>query len=381
MQPVPPNSAGDRSESLDDWLKSLDPNCAGWDFFHLIRRLDAVFDREGFPRTGWSTRREGDAVHLGQGPFLEFAPRSIQQWSLTPVDRSQFGRPVLLVYFLGLFGPNGPLPIHLTEYALDRERRRDFTFSNFANIFQHRFLALFYRAWAAPRIEVDFDRTGARFPVWLGCLAGLRTGEESSAESPGQPTPVGDPALWHLWMARHRFAGQFAGRTRHAEGLASILSGFLGVPIRIETFRPNWMTVPKGMETRLGDPENGSLGVTALLGDRVWECQGEFRVRMGPLSLEQLERLLPGTDGYRQVRAIVGEYAPAELAWDMQLVLSGHEVPALGLNGSRRLGYTTFLSATGPSSRAATRSPNEALPDVQTIVFRPCWDTKPAGTA
>jgi predicted component of type VI protein secretion system len=44
-----------------------------------------------------------------------FAPAELAAW--WPAS----GRPArLLVYFFGLLGPNGPLPLHLTEYARER---------------------------------------------------------------------------------------------------------------------------------------------------------------------------------------------------------------------------------------------------------------------
>ena len=49
----------------------------------------------------------------------------------------------------GVFGPNGALPLHLTEVAYSREHQADDpAFSDFVNAFQHRFASLFYRAWA-----------------------------------------------------------------------------------------------------------------------------------------------------------------------------------------------------------------------------------------
>ncbi len=67
----------------------------------------------------------------------------------------------MLVRFFGLFGPNGPLPIHLTEYAHERQlQAKDNTFVEFCNVFHHRLLSLFYRAWAVNQKSVDFDRAG-----------------------------------------------------------------------------------------------------------------------------------------------------------------------------------------------------------------------------
>ena len=68
----------------------------------------------------------------------------------------------------GLFGPNGPLPIHLTEYARERlQHGGDATLCRFLDVFHHRFLALFYKAWAQAQPHVNRDRPAQdRFVVY-----------------------------------------------------------------------------------------------------------------------------------------------------------------------------------------------------------------------
>ena len=67
----------------------------------------------------------------------------------------------MLVNFMGLFGPNAPLPLHITDYARDREANaKDETLTAFLNVFHHRLISLFYRAWAVNQKAADLDRAG-----------------------------------------------------------------------------------------------------------------------------------------------------------------------------------------------------------------------------
>ncbi len=70
---------------------------------------------------------------------MDFAPAAIS--GLHPGND---GRPPRVeVRFLGLFGPNGPLPLHLTDYARERIKHGgDATFARFADMFHHRILLL-----------------------------------------------------------------------------------------------------------------------------------------------------------------------------------------------------------------------------------------------
>lgn len=109
-------------------------------------------------------------MRLAQEPSLAFAPATLAAFDPGNEDRA----PRLTEYFLGLFGPHGPLPVHLTEYARDRLRNHgDRTFARFADLFHHRMLGLFYRAWADTQPTVSFDRPETdRFNVYVGPSSG-----------------------------------------------------------------------------------------------------------------------------------------------------------------------------------------------------------------
>lgn len=346
-----------------DFSRRLADACYEFDFFAAVRRLEAFYTAQGFPRIGYAAGRDGDPIHFGQAAFMGFAPRTIHSWNEIPPDNCRFRRPALLVYFSGFFGPDGILPQHLTNHALERERAGDFTFSNFVNIFQHRLLCFYYRAWAACRMETDVDGAGQRrFPRFIGSLCG--TQEPMGAlfrprprrEIPLNPPPVGgrgagagaeavsaQGASNDSW-ARLYFAGHMISRNRYAEGLTSIISCFFGVSVSIETFRGCWLDLPAGSESRLtAASPSGVLGRTTLLGGRFWDCQGNIRIRIGPVNLEVFRRLLPGTLGAERLKQWVSEYLGRELQWDLQLVLAKEAVPETWLGKGSQLGYTTFF--------------------------------------
>jgi type VI secretion system protein ImpH len=114
-----------------------------WDFFQALRRLECASPQR--PRIGANQRGKDDVVRLGQEPSVIFAPATL---SACHAD-GPGGLPRLSVLFLGLLGPNGPLPLHLTEYIRDRVRNEgDATPARFLDLFNNRMLALFYRACA-----------------------------------------------------------------------------------------------------------------------------------------------------------------------------------------------------------------------------------------
>ena len=124
-----------------------------YDFYQTLRRLECLYDAEAALGPGAAPGRRAGAARPGSGAVVRAGAAGV-------VRAGAGGRPPRLqVRLFGLLGPNGPLPLHLTEYARERLRHAgDPTLSRFLDLFHHRFLALFYRAWAQAQPHVNRDR-------------------------------------------------------------------------------------------------------------------------------------------------------------------------------------------------------------------------------
>jgi len=314
-----------------------------FEFFEAARRLECVFFEH--PRLGHAAKASDDPVRFRQTPSLSFAPGMIEHY-----QPGGDGRPARLDgLFFGLFGPNAPLPLHLTEYAMDRiTNAKDSTFAAFANIFHHRMMSLFYRAWADSQPTVQLDRPGEdRFRLYVGALVGLAT-----------PGLEGRDALPDQY--KRFFAGRLQQQSRSAEGLKGLLEQFFRIPVSVIEFVAEWMRLPESSRLRLGGSgEVAALGLTAVAGERVWGAQQRFRLRLGPLSRSEFDNFLPGGEALRQLVAAVRTYVGEEKGWDVQLVLKQAEVPATRLGRSGRMGLNTWM---GKLQRAV---------DAADVVLRP----------
>lgn len=308
-------------------FQALEQNPYRFGFFQAVRRLECHFVHK--PRVGKALRAVDDPIRLTQEPSMAFASSTLASFKA-----GGEGVPArLVVNFLGLLGPQGPLPLHLTEYARDRLRNADDpTFARFLDLFHHRMLALYYRAWADAQPTVSHDRPEEdRFTVYLGALFGM-----------GMETLRNRDALAD--NVKLFFSGLLGARTRNADGLRDMLSQFFNLPVRIEQFIGAWMDIPTTHHWRLGEsPDTGSLGLTTTLGGRVWGCQHKFRIVVGPLSLNDYQRMLPGGESQKRLIALVRNYVGIELAWDTQLLLKKHEVQPCTLGKTGALGWTSWL--------------------------------------
>jgi type VI secretion system protein ImpH len=307
-----------------------------FDFFVALRMLECAAPQ--LPRLGYSRSPAQDVVRLAQSPALDFAPSTIEKLEAKDAERAA----VLFVRHFGLFGPNGPLPLCLTEYAADRLHGRygraegrspsDPTMVAFCNVFHHRLLSFFYRAWADSRKACDYDRLDRQnWSAYIGSLIGL--GMDSLRDGDDIP----DKAKLH-------YAGRLVQPTRNAEGLRAILQDFFGLQTEIQPFVGRWLDLPRDNQCKLGDPGGKrALGSSVIVGSRFWTCQLHFRIRMGPMRFHDYERMLPRGSSFKRLMSWVRNYCGEHHFWDLQLVLHRDEVPDTRLGVRGRLGWTTWL--------------------------------------
>jgi type VI secretion system protein ImpH len=296
-------------------------------FYQTMRLIECLYADS--PRLGMSRRPREDPVRLAQEASMHFESASITAFE--PGDEDKPHR--LLVRLFGLLGPNGPMPLHLTEFAQQRAgKHKDPTFTRFLDAFHHRMLSLFYRAWANNEPTVSFDRPESdRFSVYVGSLEG-----------------IGMPAFRNRdeisdWT-KLCYSGHLSCQTKHPEGLEAFIAEYFGLPAKLDEFNGEWLPLPQSDIHRLGrNPSSGTLGASIILGTEVWSCQHKFRIVLGPMGYRDYLNFLPVAARIRPLVALVRNYAGDEWSWDINPVLKREEVPKLCLDGKSRLGWTTWL--------------------------------------
>jgi type VI secretion system protein ImpH len=301
-----------------------------YDFFRAVRLLECAHRQR--PRMGESLHPKDDPVRFGQRPSLAFASSTLASYE-PPNGEREAAR--LLINFTGLLGPNGPMPLHLTEHARDRQRNaHDVTLVRFLDVFHHRMISLFYRAWADGEKAVDFDRPeNSRFADYLGSFFGL--GMDSLRNRDEAPD----------WTKIY-FSGRLSPHIRNPEGLEAILIEDFGIPTKVQTFQGQWMRLPTESLCKLGaSPDSGTLGRTAIVGEKFWAGQLKFRLRLGAMRWKDYQRLLPTGTAWRRLQAWVRNYIGREFFWEAQLVLMASEAPSIALGRTGQLGWSTWLKS------------------------------------
>jgi type VI secretion system protein ImpH len=337
-----------------------------FDFFQAVRLLERLQYESagGDPRAarqpvGHDTAPGREVVRFRALTSLSFPAAPIAQVRRPPSANGAPGADAppleMVVSFLGLTGPSGVLPLHYTALLLRRLRDKDTSLRDLLDVFHHRLVSLFYRAWEKYRLPFAYERSRLTptvpgpDPVTQGLysLVGLGTdGLRGRQEFP-------DEALLF-------YGGHFAHYPRSAAALELLLGDYFGLPVRVLQFEGQWLSLEVGDQARLPAPgrpsgQNNRLGHDLVIGERIWDVQGRFRLRLGPLTYAQFRRFFPGEgDRLRPFCQLARSYVGLEFAFDLQLVLRPDEVPGLRLGGDGDdrpcLGWNTWVSS-GPFTR------------------------------
>ncbi len=314
---------GPRQDHLR-WLAGLEAEPGAHHIWLAMRLIDAA--RTGRHGLGETRRPSEDGMRFGQEPSLAFPPVT-----LTAFEQGEDDAPDRLTNrFFGFFGPSGPLPLHLTEYAHGRQaNERDETFVAFADMLTHRMATLLFRAWKTGQPAADLDRgAGGPLESAVAALSGLH-GDHLRARD-RMPD-----------LAKRHFAGHLAPGPKTPEALVSMLSAFFAAEVHLEEFIGDWLELEPEDHWHLGGPVG--LGQGSVVGDRVWSRAAKFRLRVGPLSREDYERLQPGGASLERMADIVRNHLGEVLDWDVNLVLRAGDVPAAQLGADTRLGLTSWI--------------------------------------
>jgi type VI secretion system protein ImpH len=321
----------------------LRENPTSVEFFQAVRLLERSFpDRSA---VGGFGEQSDEVVQFTVPPSTVFPASEIQG-----LDQKNGHQPRMDVNFMGLTGPLGVLPLVYTLRVAEAERAGDHALKAFLDIFNHRLISFFYRAWEKYRFMVAYERDRRdQFTEHLLDLIGL------GGKSLRNRLPFQDQALVF-------YAGLLALRSRPAVALRQLLEDYFGVPVDVEQFLGGWYLLNEDTLCRLDDEATtaaGQLGFGAVVGDAVWDQQSRVRLRLGPLTRRQYDDFLPTGSAYGPLRAITRFYAGEQFEFDVRLVLARDEVPRCVLapdDSAPPLGWSTWLG-TVPQRR----DPDDAI--------------------
>ncbi|MEQ9408262.1 MAG: type VI secretion system baseplate subunit TssG [Fuerstiella sp.] len=353
-----------------DLIQELLEHPEQFDFFQAVRLIELYVTQErNHPRSSAVGSDRGphtEPICFRALPSLSFPSGQIA--ALHASEKAEAGAedacplPVdMTVSFMGLTGPNGALPQHYTTLLIERshQRHKDNTLREFFDLFNHRIISLFFRAWEKYRFPFAYERNveeGAAdddlFTRCLFSLVGLQLPGLRDRFSFDDQTMVS-------------YGGLLAQQTRSAAGLEQILCDYFSIHASVVQFVGQWLYLPDDCQSSLPSPRNRSgqnltLGDSAVVGGRVWDVQCRVRVQLGPLRISDFNGLMPDGDRLAAVAEMIRFYIGMERDFDIQLVLRKQDVPDCRLEEKPdykpRLGWNTWLK-----TKSRTEDVTEAI--------------------
>ena len=319
------------------YLQAAAPEARRHGVFGLLRKAEAR--APGLPRIGRSRLPQQNVADLAHEPSLEFPSATVDR-----IEPGWGGRMRIRTLFMGLTGPMGALPIHLTEYAFYEARSSGKRpFGRFLDLLTGRMLQFFYRAWAESQPAAQADRPDDdRYAAMLGALSGIGV-------APSAKMAAVDREL--TWKDYLRYAGLLASR-RSAAVIEDGVSHVLRTPVRITEFVVRWRDINPKERTRLGAGGYNGLGVDAVLGERVCVAEDTFRVTVKAETFEDYRDFLPGRPRHRMMREMLDMLKPSQLDWEIELEMDEVDIPPARLDGAFKLGLDAWML---PKARGGVR--------------------------
>ena len=324
--------------------ESLRRDACSFEFFQAVTLLQRL--RHDCEPVGGFFNPEDEAVHFRVHNRLPFPASQVQE-----LDWPEAGSvPEMIVNFMGLTGPSGVLPYWYTELIIAQLKEKDASLRDFLDIFNHRLISFFYRAWAKYRFPVSYNRGEQdRFTQYLLDLIGLGT------DGLQQRQAVPDEAILH-------YVALFAQQSRSASSLEAILSDYFQVPVEVEQFTGSWYRLGVPIQCALEDEDDQAhrLGAGAVVGDEVWDRQSSARVRIGPMELARYRDFLPDGGAFEPLKSILKFFANDQFDFEVQLLLKRDEVPGCDFSSPLeelpRLGWVSWLK-----TKAVNRDPGDTI--------------------
>ena len=307
-----------------------------FDFFQAVRLLAQAFPHRA--ETGGTATPAEEFVRFGARLSMAFPPSSIHDIQQIPDSPD----PVrMTVAFLALTGTQGVLPFYYTERMMARRAAKDDTLAAFFDLFNHRLVSLFYRAWKKHHRSVLY---------------------ESAALRNRRPDPFTHSLYDFIGMGTHGlrgrmqiadeslllYAGLVSQRPHSASALRSILRDYFSMQIEIDQCLGSWYELNEADRCYLSpELERNQLGEGAFLGDEVWDQQARFRVRVGPVGLKTFIEFLPESRAMAKFVELTRYLAGNAMVFDVQVILRAAEVPYCRLDDegfdAPRLGWMAWL--------------------------------------
>lgn len=297
--------------------------------YSLFQAVLLVIDRLREAHPHLDDEQLYEQLEFQANPSLGFPASDVEYVKFFEEDGQLRAR--LCLNLMGLVGAGSPLPTFYGEQAL--RGGRDNPTRQFLHLFNDRIQRLMLPIWRKYRYRASF-RNGARDPFseQLFALVGLR----------GEAIRRGTQLNWNRLLP---YLGLLSLRAHSAALIEAVLRYyFKHAELNLEQCLERRVDILEEQRNRLGRA-NSLLSEELVLGERVRDRSGKFRIHILELDWQRFHEFLPIGDAYQPLCALVRFTLRDPLEYDIRLVLQRDEIRPLriGERNTCRLGWASWL--------------------------------------
>lgn len=321
--------AGDDRATTTPLIEELLRTPRQFSFFQAVRLLEAYSGQSA--RIGRNGPVPKEPIRFRPHASLAFASSDVERVEIMKDDEDGDMLFRMTVNFIGLYGTVSPLPVFYTEELIEgnieESSRRDFF-----DLFHHRIISLFYRSWEKYRYFLQYKTGGTDpFSQWMYSLVGVG----------GRQQREGLSIDWERLLS---YIGLVSMKSRSGATLSRIVAHYFGgVPVYVEQCIERQVVIEEAQRFSLG-VRNCVLAENSTLGGTVRDIIGKFRIRIGPLSFDEINTFFPDGKKFRALTELVRFSLKDQLDFDVKLVWKKNDMPRLILGENKcQLGWSSWL--------------------------------------
>ncbi|GGQ19394.1 type VI secretion system baseplate subunit TssG [Shewanella litoralis] len=290
------------------------------DFYQAVYQFQQQLaqGREQGYKVGYDAIPQQELLRFKSDQHLGFPGQAISDVVVKTQNKNKQLTADMHVSFMGLTGPSGVLPSHYTELLLERLRLKDTGMRDFYDLFNHRLISLFYRAWEKYRFSVNYQSSATGKADSFTHVLSLLSGKKS--------------------LNRY-YSGFHHTKTPSAESLRRMLNDFTGCQVDVMSFQGRWQPLARTEQTRMASrsmPEGqyARMGVDASMGSRIWDINSNISIHIKPKEGSNVNRFMPGAASYESLKSLVSGYLGHSVKYKIFLEIKQQDAPTAQLSKS-----------------------------------------------
>jgi len=299
-------------------VDALIENPSEHDFYKavFILQQQLAMGKSQHNKVGYDSLPKSELVRFKADQHLGFPGQSISKVEVTKHKDKDKVSVDMHVSFMGLTGASGVLPQHYSELVLERLKMKDTGMRDFYDLFNHRLISLFYRAWEKYRFPVNYQKSHTGMPDSFTAVLNQLSGKGS---------------------IKKYYAGIFNKNIRTLDGLTLIIKDFTQFDVTIDQFIGQWQKLARTDQTRLGErksPEGqyAALGAGATMGSKVWDINSSINIVIKPKTNSSKQSFLPGKTETVILKEMISDYLGSTIKYKMQLEVKEIDIPKVQLS-------------------------------------------------